>query len=260
MQSPLSFVVMIVSVMLVRGLPVPVAELASGNAKLETVPSAQPAVQPPTEQYPWPYPPQFERYLPLDAKQELVKIYLDTTLTPEERSSRVNSVFDSLPMEIVVRLPLPNGFERLPADVFNRILYVRSAPGFKWEERQELIRDIVESLPEEQRRAMATRLEGPPPGFEQFLPPTIYKKLLFVHYDRHLSKVQKAELITRIMRGVPEAIIEKLPLPAGMGELPEELQRRLRSLVYDYSVEQKVRAKRVREFVARIPQEIRPPL
>lgn len=67
-------------------------------------------------------------------------------------------------------------------------------------------------------------------------------------------------MITRIMRQVPQEQINKLPLPAGMERLPIELQARARSLVYDYSIPQTIRARRVRDFVEGLPQEVRPQL
>jgi hypothetical protein len=218
----------------------------------------------PTEQkreFPWPYPPVFESILPEEVKQRLVYIYGDSSLASEERISQINAVFDSLPRDIIEQLPLPVEYERLPADVYRRILYIHTAPGFKWAERQQLIRDIVESLPVEQRQLMHTpRIVGPPPGFELVLAPTVFKQLLTVHHNPRISKEEKSTLITRIMRQVPADQIARLPLPSGMDQLPVELQQRLRALVYDYSVEQPIRAQRVREFVQSLPEEMRPQL
>ena len=49
-------------------------------------------------------------------------------------------------------------------------------------------------------------------------------------------------------------------MPAGMQQLPLEVQRRLHTLIYDYSVQQPERAQRVHAFVAALPSELRPPL
>jgi hypothetical protein len=158
-------------------------------------------------------------------------------------------------------LPLPAEFERLPFDVFQRIQYVHTAPGFHWAERTALTRAIIETLPENERQLLGTpRIGGPPPGFEQVLPPTVYKQLLFVHHNPLLSKEQKSHQITQIMRQVPQQQIDMLPLPRGMDNLPMEIQKRLRSLIYDYTVEQPERAQRVRDFVAKLPAELRPAL
>jgi len=221
----------------------------------------KPAEQPKRE-FPWAYPPVFETVLPEEAKQRPVYIYGDSSLASEDRVNQINAVFDSLPHEVIEQLPLPNEYERLPAEVYKRILYVHTAPGFKWAERQQLIRDIVESLPVEQRQLMHTPRfgGGPPPGFELILAPTVYKQLLTVHHNPRLSKDEKARLITRIMRQVPAEQINRLPLPSGMDQLPIELQQRLRSLVYNYSVEQPIRNQRVREFVNSLPAEMRPEL
>lgn len=212
-------------------------------------------------EFPWPYPPVFEPILSDEVKQRLTNIYLDSTLSSEERASQINAVFDSLPQEIIEALPLPTEYERLPFDVYQRIQYVHVAPGFKWAERQGLIRDIIENLPEPERQLLHTpKIGGPPPGFETVLAPTVYKQLLFVHHNPHLTKEQKAQQISSIMRQVPQDQIDHLPLPKGMDQLPAELQKRLRSLVYDYSVPQPVRAQKVREFVNQLPIELRPPL
>lgn len=81
-----------------------------------------------------------------------------------------------------------------------------------------------------------------------------------VHHNPRLNKEEKAELITRIMRQVPADQLARLPLPAGFERLPAELQQRVRSLIYDYSVPQQMRAQRVKEFVATLPEEVRPAL
>jgi len=214
-----------------------------------------------TREFPWPYPPVFEPYLPAEAKQRLNELYTDSTLNAEERATKVNAVFDELPQQVLESLPLPAEYERLPADVYRRISYIHVAPGFKWAERQQLIRDIVESLSDEEKRLMMTpRIGGPPPGFEYIIAPTVYKQLLSVHHNPRLSKEQKAELITRVMHQVPQDQLDRLPLPAGMDQLPAELQARLRALVYNYSVPQPVRAQRVKEFIQSLPEEIRPQL
>jgi len=220
----------------------------------------KPAEQP-ARDFPWPYPPVFERYLPEEVKQRLTSIYLDQSLTSEERLAQTNAVFDSLPQPIIERLPLPAEYERLPMDVYQRIQFVHVAPGFHWSERNQLIRGVIESLPENERQLLGTpRIGGPPPGFEQVLPPTVYKQLLFVHHNPLLGKEQKAHQITQIMRQVPQQQIDLLPLPRGMSDLPAEIQKRLRTLVYDYSVEQPERARRVQEFVQSLPAELRPAL
>lgn len=212
-------------------------------------------------QYPWPYPPVFESALPEEAKQRLVEIFNTRTLDADERANQINAVFDSLPQAVIERLPLPVEYERLPVDVYRRLNFIHTAPGFAWAERQRLTQNIIESLPSEVRQLMKTaRFGGPPPGFEYVLAPSIYKQLLFIHYNPELSREQRAEMITQVMRQVPAQQIEQLPLPAGMDRLPAELQRRLRSLVYDYTVPQQTRVKRVHDFVQMLPVEMRPPL
>lgn len=231
------------------------------EAKPQQAELQKPVEQQPKRDFPWPYPPIFEKYLPEEAKERLNVIYLDQSLSSEERVTQTNAVFDSLPQEVIEQLPLPEEYSRLPADVYQRIQYVHFAPGFKWAERQGLIQSIIESLPENERQLLHTpKLGGPPPGFQRVIAPTIYKQLLFVHYNPRLTMEQKAHQITLIMRQVPQQQIELLPLPRGMDQLPVEIQKRLRSLVYDYSVEQSVRAQRVREFVEQLPAELRPAL
>lgn len=143
-------------------------------------------------------------------------------------------------------------------DVYRRIEYIHVAPGWKWKERQTLIRDIVESLPEAERQLLVSpRLGGPPAGFEEVLAPTVYKQLLFVHHNTHLTKEQKADQITLIMKQVPQDQINRLPMPRGFDTLPVESQQRARSLIYDYSLPQPARALKVRRFVEELPPQIR---
>jgi len=221
----------------------------------------QQASEPATRQFPWPYPPTFESVLPEWAKQRLVEIYTDSSLRAQERADQINAVFDSLPQQVIEQLPMPIEYERLPFDVYKRLHYIHTAPGFKWAERQQLTQQIVEAQSDEVRRLLgAPRFGGPPPGFEYVLAPTVYKQLLFIHYNPALSREQRSEMITQVMRQVPADQIERLPLPSGMDRLPAELQKRLRALVYDYSVAQAVRAQRVRDFVQTLPEELRPAL
>lgn len=78
-------------------------------------------------------------------------------------------MFDSLPRHTIVQLPLPVEYERLPMDVYNRISYIHVADGFKWAERQQLIRNIIESLSEEERHLMQTPRIG---GVSSYTPST----------------------------------------------------------------------------------------
>jgi hypothetical protein len=213
----------------------------------------KPEQQEQRREFPWPYPPVFESVLPIEAKQRLTQIYVDSTLNAVQRERQVNAVFDELPQQIIERLPLPAEYERLPADVYKRIVYIHVAPGFKWAERQNLIRDIVESLPAEQKQLMQTpRIGGPPPGFEFVLAPTVYKQLLLVHHNPRLAKEEKSTLITQIMRQVPQEQLDRLPLPADLENLPAELKTRARSLVFDYSIPQQIRAQRVHAFIQQL--------
>jgi len=231
------------------------------EVEVPQVPSTEPKQPEQTREFPWPYPPVFEKALPMEAKQRLIQVYIDSTITSEERAEQVNAVFDSLTRDVLMQLPLPTEYERLPFDVYRRIAYIHVADGFKWAERQQLIRDIVESLPEEEKHLMQTpKIGGPPPQFAAVLAPTVYKQLLFVHHNPRLTKEQKSEMITRIMRQVPQEQINQLPLPNGFDQLPMELQTRARSLVYDYSVPQQIRAQKVREFVGSLPEQLRPQL
>lgn len=58
---------------------------------------------------------------------------------------------NKLPAELVQKLPLPNGFERLPEDVQNKMKAIQSDTSLDWDVRMENIRSYIDTLPNDQK-------------------------------------------------------------------------------------------------------------
>uniref|UniRef100_A0AC34FZL2 Uncharacterized protein n=1 Tax=Panagrolaimus sp. ES5 TaxID=591445 RepID=A0AC34FZL2_9BILA len=112
-----------------------------------------------------PPPPDAFKWLPTEAKDKLKSIHEDHSLKWEERKKMIDEVFDSLPQEIMDKMPLPPGFDKLPSDIQEQAKAINSDRTIKWGEKREKIRALINSLPEEQRRLV------PFPRFGGLVPP-----------------------------------------------------------------------------------------
>ena len=68
-----------------------------------------------------------------------------------------------MPAEQRDRLPLPPNFDRLAADVQQKVRGHLSDFSIDWDERHRRIHELIRALPLEQRRLLRP---PPPPGFE----------------------------------------------------------------------------------------------
>jgi hypothetical protein len=86
----------------------------------------------------------------------------------------------SLPDEVLDKLPPPPGFEKLPKEVQDQLKSIRRNKSLNWGEKHEKVRELIDSLPEEQRKLLPP--PPPPPFFPPFgprgLPPRVRINLL----------------------------------------------------------------------------------
>ncbi|CAD5231447.1 unnamed protein product [Bursaphelenchus xylophilus] len=95
-----------------------------------------------------------------------------------------------------------------------------------------------------------------PPGFAELLPAESKRKLLELHWDRHLTMEQRGVAIQQVFDKLPQDVLAKLPLPPGLERLPEEYKKKFRELRMDRSITASERVRRVKEMVSQLPEEL----
>ncbi|KAH7730596.1 Protein Y75B7AR.1 [Aphelenchoides avenae] len=185
----------------------------------------------------------------------------------------------SLTSDILAKLPMPPGFEKLPEETQKKLRDIHTDTSLNWKERHHKIHKLIESLPLEQRRLLPPSPPPPfgspppfgphgfppmpPPGFEDVLPKDVYSALVAVHRNQSMTVKQKKQAIDEIMRKVPVEIREKLPLPPGFDRLPAEKLKSIRGILTNNALDFDSRHEKLEEFIKSLPKEerrlIRPP-
>lgn len=98
----------------------------------------------------------------------------------------------------------------------------------------------------------------PPAGFDEVLGEEIHQKLIRVHKNPKITVKEKKALIDDIMSKVPKETVDRLPMPIPiMKELPDEIQREMRQIMYNFSVSWDERLFRVRQYVRTLAKPYR---
>ncbi|CAD5223935.1 unnamed protein product [Bursaphelenchus okinawaensis] len=211
-------------------------------------------------------PPGFDELLPNEAKDRLMELHLNKALSFEERREAIEEVFDQLPLEVLAKLPLPPGLERLPAEHKQKFRELQMDRTMTAADRHNKVKQMVEELPTELQKVVnppttPPMIRGfpsrPPPGFEAIVGPSVFKQLVKVHENADLTVPQKKNMIDLIMRQVPRAQLDKLPLPPGFDQLPYESVQRVRSIFTNFEINWDERHRLVMDFVQQLPREQR---
>ena len=170
--------------------------------------------------------------LPPETLQKLRDLHDNTSLTFRQKRREFDRIMSSVAKSLLVKLPLPPGFETLPPDVQEKVRSVHDDASLGWNEKHRAIGRIIDELPAEQRSRLPARptslLRGlnrpnfpptPPPGFEKVLPKETYEELLKIHQDPQLTPKEKIHKIDETMRNLPQEILDKLPLPPGFEQV-----------------------------------------
>jgi len=194
-------------------------------------------------------------------QQQVIRIISNNQLTWRQRNQQVDDVYASIPPELFAQIPLDPDFDRLPEHVYRKIKKIHANEKVKLRERRGQIRQILENLPWDQRMAMHTENFPaefqPPAGFEQVLGDPTYHKLLAVHQDVGMRVEEKNLEIERIMSEVPEEMLARLPLPPPMTQLPEDIQRNLQKLLYNFKLGSSERFRQLRHYIRTLPKSYR---
>ncbi|EFO27821.1 hypothetical protein LOAG_00657 [Loa loa] len=184
--------------------------------------------------------------LPPATFSQLTAIHQNQSLTIPQKIAEIDEIINSLPVDVLQRLPLPPVFRSLPQDVQEMIKVVRTAKNLTVQEKWLQMTVIIESLPEEQKRILQQAMPDLPPTpsleFKDILPKEAWDQLVTVYQDINLDKAQKMKRIDEIMDALPDSIRQKLPLSSSLQKLPVDIQHKLQAIHMErgLSAEQRV--------------------
>uniref|UniRef100_A0A0K0EEB6 SXP/RAL-2 family protein Ani s 5-like cation-binding domain-containing protein n=1 Tax=Strongyloides stercoralis TaxID=6248 RepID=A0A0K0EEB6_STRER len=217
--------------------------------------------------FPWrgprgPYPKDFEDILPQNIKDELKTIYENKDLRWRERKDKIDEIMSNLPQDIKDKLPVPPEYRDLPKDIQNQLKAIKLAPKLTREEKRNKIKSLIDSLPEETKKLIKPRPfpfppMGPPKEFEEILGTQVFNKLKNIHENKELTPSEKWANVEEIMKGLPTEVLEKLPLPPHLRNLPEDVQEKLKKIFVDKNLSFHEKRQKAREFIKSLPEEIR---
>ncbi|CAJ0595036.1 unnamed protein product [Cylicocyclus nassatus] len=97
-----------------------------------------------------------------------------------------------------------------------------------------------------------------PPEFVRVLPADVVQKLRGVHKNQALTHEQRMEQMDRILHSLPDAILDKIPLPPGFDKLPQKTRDELRKIHRDRSLTHRQRFQKMKQIINALPPELRP--
>ncbi|CEF69066.1 Hypothetical protein SRAE_2000371800 [Strongyloides ratti] len=217
--------------------------------------------------FPWrgprgPYPKDFEDILPEAVKEQLKTIYEDKSLRWRERKDKIDEVMSNLPQEIKEKLPVPPEYRDLPKEIQDQLKAIKLAPKLTREEKRNKVKSLIDSLPEETKKLIKPRPfpfppMGPPKEFEEVLGTQVFNKLKNIHENKELSPSEKWANVEEIMKSLPTEVLEKLPLPPHLRNLPEDIQEKLKKIFVDKTLSFQEKRQKSRELIKTLPEEIR---
>ncbi|VDO40254.1 unnamed protein product, partial [Onchocerca flexuosa] len=103
-------------------------------------------------------PSEFKGILPPEIFAQLTTIHQDQSLTIPQKIVKIEEIMNTLPEDVLQRLPLPPVFRLLPQDVQKMIKTVRTTKNLTMEEKWLQMIILIESLPKQQHRMLQQML------------------------------------------------------------------------------------------------------
>ncbi|KAK6027249.1 hypothetical protein OSTOST_06720 [Ostertagia ostertagi] len=206
-------------------------------------------------------PPEFEKVLPPNIVQQMKAVDADTSLSPQQHHQKIDAIMNSVPGEILAKLPPPPFIKDLPADVRAKVEQVHHDTSLTWSQRHQKVHAILDSLPPELRPHPP---HGPgghrglPPGFKEVLPKEVLQQLKLIQDNDALTEEQKHEKSDKIFSSLPTEIVDKLPHPPFFKDLPKETQEQIKQIRRDKSMSWHERHQKIHAIIDALPDDIRP--
>lgn len=153
-------------------------------------------------------PPGFEDVVGATVYKQLLKVHEDSSATPETKKAMIDQIMQRVPREQLSKLPLPPGFDRLPADAQQRVRAIFTDFTQPWDRRHQLVHEFVKELPREQRRLLRP---PPPPGFER-LPQDVRERIEEL-IDSESRPFEHADKVQAILQSLPAELRPGMPPP-----------------------------------------------
>ncbi|VDM99530.1 unnamed protein product [Thelazia callipaeda] len=106
---------------------------------------------------------EFQSILPVETFAQLTAIHQNQSLTIPQKIAKIDAVMNELPRDILQRLPLPPIYRTLPKNIQALIKNIQLAENISIHEKWRKIKNIIQSLPEDQRRMFPQELFDFPP-------------------------------------------------------------------------------------------------
>ncbi|KAI6236554.1 hypothetical protein M3Y95_00170000 [Aphelenchoides besseyi] len=153
-------------------------------------------------------PPGFEFVLSPTIYKQLLAVHENTKITDDEKKQQLDKILRLVPQDQLDRLPLPPGFDQLPAETLQRMKQIMHDFSLKWDDRFQKVAEFVRSLPREERRLLRPRL----PGFEA-LPEETRDQIDDLFENHKLNPIERNQKIHDILESLPEEIRSHIPPP-----------------------------------------------
>lgn len=121
---------------------------------------------------------------------------------------QIDEVMNSLPEDVLMKLPLPPHLRNLPSEAQEKLHKIFSDKTKSFEEKRKAEREFIKTLPLEQRRLARPT----PPGFEN-LPEEIKTKIDAIFDNDEIRCFERFEKLRELIDSLPEDIKGKLPSP-----------------------------------------------
>ncbi|VDK56859.1 unnamed protein product [Anisakis simplex] len=108
-------------------------------------------------------PPGFADVLPTETVAKLRAIHQNDNLTWQQKHQQIDAIMNSLPPEILDRLPAPPGFSMLPAEIQAKFKAIQQHSGLNWQQRHAKILEIMQSMTPDQRMLLPPAPPSSPP-------------------------------------------------------------------------------------------------
>uniref|UniRef100_A0A2K6WAG1 SXP/RAL-2 family protein Ani s 5-like cation-binding domain-containing protein n=1 Tax=Onchocerca volvulus TaxID=6282 RepID=A0A2K6WAG1_ONCVO len=206
-------------------------------------------------------PPEFKGILPPEIFAKLTAIHQDQSLTIPQKIVKIEEIMNSLPEDVLQRLPLPPVFRLLPQNVQEMIKTVRTTKNLTMEEKWLQMIILIESLPKQQHRLLQQMLPkfslGPLPDFQDIIPKEDWDKLTAVYQDTNLDNIEKLRRVDEIIDALPDSIRQKIPLSPPFQKLPDHIQQQLQIIHTERGLTTEQRFRKMKAIIESLPWDMK---
>uniref|UniRef100_A0AC35UGP2 DUF148 domain-containing protein n=1 Tax=Rhabditophanes sp. KR3021 TaxID=114890 RepID=A0AC35UGP2_9BILA len=145
-------------------------------------------------------PKEFEDILGSVVFGKLKAVHENKELSPSEKWANVEAIMNSLPTEVLSKLPLPPHLRVLPEEYQAKIKKIMIDKELTFQQKREQTKEIIKTLPEEIKKL----IKVPLPPCLQNLPESIKSAVEKIFRDESLDRGSKFHKIRELLEQLPE--------------------------------------------------------